>query len=256
MAKNRFYFSKEHTILSYRSSMVHNSLLPLTKTKFAGFFKSCTRKIFFFQKFVRQVVTSAVLYLNSKHFIITTFKTHQILCLGKTKEFGVPHKHYLFVKCTENWVFQQGNKFVRHIFHKNLSIFWHVWSSKWCNFRGNLAIFVFHESYDLWGTAQHKGFDSNFEIIDSVNFFRQWNHIVCLILHLVLTHFDYITVLYYTGIVMCSDLQWVLNCTYWPIIGWDMSKNVKAQFFSDKTNFNLENIAFTFLFISWPIIGG
>ena len=39
----------------------------------------------FFQKFVRQVVTSAVLYLNSQNFIITTFKTHQILCLGKTK---------------------------------------------------------------------------------------------------------------------------------------------------------------------------
>ena len=34
---------------------------------------------------MRQVVTSAVLYLNSKIFIITTFKTHQILRLGKTK---------------------------------------------------------------------------------------------------------------------------------------------------------------------------
>ena len=32
----------------------------------------------------------------------------------------------------------------------------------------------------------HKGFDSNFEIIDSVNFFTQSNHIVCWILHLVL----------------------------------------------------------------------
>ena len=43
------------------------------------------QKNIFFQKFVRQVVTSAVLYLNSKNFIITTFKTHQIICLGKTK---------------------------------------------------------------------------------------------------------------------------------------------------------------------------
>ena len=34
---------------------------------------------------MRQVVTSAVLYSNSKNFIITTFKTHQIIRLGKTK---------------------------------------------------------------------------------------------------------------------------------------------------------------------------
>ena len=43
------------------------------------------QKNWFFQKFMRQVVTSAVLYLNGQNFIITTFKTHQILCLGKTK---------------------------------------------------------------------------------------------------------------------------------------------------------------------------
>ena len=81
MAKNRFYFSKEHTILSYRSSMVHNSLLPPTKTKFAGFLY---QKNSFFQNFVRQVVTSAVLYLNSQHFIITT-RVDQLHILDKNK---------------------------------------------------------------------------------------------------------------------------------------------------------------------------
>ena len=42
---------------------------------------------------------------------------------------------------------------------------------------------------------------------------------------------DYITVLYCTGIMMASAFQWVLNCTYWPRIDWDMSKNVKTHFF-------------------------
>ena len=84
MAKNRFYFSKDHTILSYRSSMVHNSLLPPTKTKFASIFQAMYQKNSFFQNFMRQIVTSAVLYLNNKNFIITTFKTH---CLKKFTEY-------------------------------------------------------------------------------------------------------------------------------------------------------------------------
>ena len=109
--------------------MVHNSLLPPTKTKYSGFFKPCTRKIDFFQKFVRQVVTSAVLYLNGQ-FYYNQFQDTPNSLSWQDKEFGVPHEHNLFVKCTENWVFQQGNKFVRHILHQNLSIFWHVWSYK------------------------------------------------------------------------------------------------------------------------------
>ena len=86
---------------------------------------------------------------KSQNFYYNHFLDTPNYLSWQDKEFGVPHEHNLFVKCTENWVFQQGNKFVGHIFHQNLSIFWHVWSSKLCNFRGKFAIFVFHESYDL-----------------------------------------------------------------------------------------------------------
>ena len=88
------------------------------------------QKNIFFQKFLRQVVTSAVLYLNSKKFIITTFKTNQILSLGKTKNL-VCLMNIIYLSNVQKIGFsKQENKFVRHIFHKNLSIFWHVWSSK------------------------------------------------------------------------------------------------------------------------------
>ena len=63
-----FYFSKEHTILSYRSSKVHNSLLPPTKTKFAGFFKPCTRTIFFSSEFCATVALQQYSYLKSKFY--------------------------------------------------------------------------------------------------------------------------------------------------------------------------------------------
>ena len=61
---------------------------------------------------------SSSLFKQSK-FYYNHFQDTPNYLSWQDKEFGVSHEHKLFLKCTENWVFQLGNKFVRHICHQN-----------------------------------------------------------------------------------------------------------------------------------------
>ena len=118
-------------------------------------------------------------HLNSQNFIITTFKTHQILCLGKMKNL-VCLMNIIYLSNVQKIGFSnKGTNLWDTFFIKIWAFFGMFGLLNDVIFRGNLAIFVFHELYDLWGIAHTKDLIQTLEIIDSVNFFRQWNHIVC-----------------------------------------------------------------------------
>ena len=77
--------------------MVHNSLLPPTKTKFAGFFKPCTRKIYFSEICETGSDFSSSLFKQSK-FYYNHFQDTPNSLSWQDKEFGVSHEHNLLCK--------------------------------------------------------------------------------------------------------------------------------------------------------------
>ena len=124
VAKNRFYFSKDHTIQSFHIGQVWFiiAFYPPLKTKFAGLLSHVLEKFIFSEFRETGSDFSSSLFWQSK-FDYNQFQDTPNSLHLQDKEFGMHHDHNLFVKCTENWVFQQGNKLVRHIFHQNESIF-------------------------------------------------------------------------------------------------------------------------------------
>ena len=88
--------------------MVHNSLLPQLKTKLAQFVSHILEKIIFSEYCETGSDFSSSLFKQST-FYYNHFQNTPNSSSWQDKEFGVPHDHNLFLKFTDNLVFQHGN---------------------------------------------------------------------------------------------------------------------------------------------------